>query len=197
MSPVQKAKAVDVIDHSLETAQIMDRKGYPYVIHPLTDGVPRCDPRLLQAWVAWASAQPEVKSATLLVAPEAMGLPLVAPLAIATGLPYVVIRKRKYDMPGEEVAYCETGYGEACLHINDVWPDDNVLIIDDVVSTGGTLGAILATLKNMAVPVAGALVFLDKGGKTRKLSADHNVPIRVMRRVVVDQGKVRVLPTEK
>ena len=108
MSPMAGPKAGlsgDPIDDSLEQAQVMYRNGYPYVVHPLTDGVPRCPPELLKAFIEWAKAQPEVESAPLLMAPEAMGLPLVAPLSMATGLPYTILRKRKYDLRGEEVAY--------------------------------------------------------------------------------------------
>ncbi|HEX9710498.1 MAG TPA: adenine phosphoribosyltransferase, partial [Candidatus Thermoplasmatota archaeon] len=66
------------MDESLAKATVMDRNGYPYLVHPLTDGVPRCPPELLAAWVEWAAAQAEAQDATLLLAPEAMGLPLVA-----------------------------------------------------------------------------------------------------------------------
>ena len=182
-----------IVDRSLEEAQVMDRKGYPYLVHPLIDGLPRVAPELLQAWVDWAAAQDLVRKANLLVAPEAMGLPLAAPLSLATGLPYVVVRKRKYDLPGEQVAYCETGYGENCLHLNGVGPDDQVLLVDDVLSTGGTMGALLATLEGMSVPVVGALVFLDKGRVRAVLEERHDVPIRAMRTITVEGGKVRIL----
>jgi adenine phosphoribosyltransferase len=132
--------------------------------------------------------------ATLLLAPEAMGLPLAAPLSMALGKPYVVARKRKYDLPGEEVAYCETGYGQNCLHLNDLWPDDRVLVVDDVLSTGGTLNGILTALKTMRVPVAGALVFLDKGNSRERLERQHGAPIRCMRRIRVAAGKVELVP---
>lgn len=192
--PAPPATAVDAIDHSLETAQVMDRKGYPYLIHPLIDGVPRADPSLLRAWTEWARSHKDLLGqATLLVAPEAMGLPLVAPLSLATGIPYVVVRKRRYDLPGELVAYCETGYGENCLHVNDVTKDDKVLVVDDVVSTGGTLNALLATLVATGAKTLGALVFLDKGRVRSVLEERHGVPIRVMRTVKVEGGKVRIL----
>jgi len=181
------------LDATLTQSEVMDRGGYPYVVHPLMDGVPRCEPVLLTAFLDWALRQGVLRHATLLAAPEAMGLPLVAALSVATGLPYVVIRKRRYDLPGEEVAYCETGYGENCLHVNDCWPDDRVVIVDDVISTGNTLDAILATLRGMGVPVEGALVFLDKGKRRAAMAKRHKVPIRAMRTVKVDEGKVRIV----
>ena len=189
------ATAVDVVDHSLESAQVMDRKGYPYLVHPLIDGVPRVEPALLQAWLDWATQQQDlIAQATVLLAPEAMGLPLVAPLSLATGLPYLVVRKRKYDLPGEQVAYCETGYGENCLHVNDVKPEDKVLVVDDVLSTGGTLNALLATLATTGATTVGAIVFLDKGRVHSVLQERHGVPIRVMRTIRLEDGKVRILP---
>ena len=193
-NPQPTATAVDLVDRSLETAQVMDRKGYPYLVHPLIDGVPRVDPALLKAWVDWAMAQGDlVGKATVLLAPEAMGLPLAAPLSLATGIPYLVVRKRKYGLPGEEVAYCETGYGENCLHVNDVRAGDKVLLVDDVLSTGGTLGGLLATLANKEVETVGALVFLDKGRVRAVLEDRHGVPVRVMRTIVIDEGKVRIV----
>jgi len=182
------------LDASLAEAEVMDRDGYPYVIHPLLDGVPRCDPALLRAFTRWAGRQADVlRGATLLAAPEAMGLPLVAAVSAATGLPYVVIRKRRYDLPGEEVAFCETGYGENCLHVNDCWPDDKVVLVDDVVSTGNTLDALLATLSGMGVAVQGALIAVDKGTRRTALSKRHKVPIRAFRTICVTDGRVRIV----
>jgi adenine phosphoribosyltransferase len=192
--PAPAARAVDAIDRSLETAQVMDRKGYPYLIHPLIDGVPRVEPALLRAWTEWATSHKDLLAeTTLLVAPEAMGLPLVAPLSLATGIPYVVVRKRKYDLPGELVAFCETGYGENCLHVNDVQPEDRVLVVDDVLSTGGTLNALLATLTARGAKTVGALVFLDKGRVHQVLKERHGVPIRVMRTIRLEGGKVHIV----
>lgn len=185
---------MDVVDRSLREATVMDRKGYPYLVHPLIDGVPRVEPALLQAWLDWAQGNKDLLSqATVLMAPEAMGLPLAAPLSLATGIPYVVVRKRQYGLPGEQVAFCETGYGEACLHVNSVTKEDKVLVVDDVVSTGGTLSALLATLSSMDVPAVGALVFLDKGRVRAVLEERHGVPIRVMRTIAVKDGKVTIL----
>lgn len=180
------------IDESLAQARVMDRDGYPYIIHPLLDGVPRVDPALLQQFTAWAEELPFVQDATLLMAPEAMGIPVGVALSLQTGKPYVVVRKRRYDLEGEEVAYCETGYGQNCLYVNDVRPGDRVAIIDDVISTGGTLDGILHTLTGMDVQITGVAAFLDKSGKGEALAARHGVPVQAMRRVHVERGQVTI-----
>jgi adenine phosphoribosyltransferase len=181
------------LDASLELALVLDRRGYPYLVHPLLDGIPRCPPGLVEAWVDWARRQPACRQATLLAAPEAMGLPLVAPLAIATGLPYVVVRKRHYGLPGEQVARAETGYGGADLHVNCVAPGDRVLVVDNVLSTGGTLDAVLDALKATGCATVGALVAIDKGTARERLEREHGVAVRAMRTIRVEDGKVRVV----
>lgn len=178
------------MDASLRDALVHRRGNYDYVIHPLLDGVPRCDPALVREFVAWAQEQPETRQANVILAPEAMGIPLAVGLSLATGIPYLVARKRKYGLPGEEVAFCETGYGEACIHLNDCKPGDQVLIVDDVVSTGGTLQGLLAALAGLRVEVVGVLVAVDKSAKAPGLEAKHGVPVRAWRRIRVEDGKV-------
>lgn len=181
------------LDDSLRSAPVVDRDGYSYLVHPLTDGVPRCPPELLRAFVAWAAGQDLLAGATLLVAPEAMALPLAAALGLETDLPYVVVRKRPYGLAGERAAAARTGYGEATLHLNDVHPGDRVVVVDDVLSTGATTDALMGAMDAAGAEVAGVLVFLDKGGRRGALEAHHGVPVRAMRQVRVDADQVHVV----
>ncbi len=187
------AAARRALAHSLAQATRIQKGDYTYLVHPLLDGVPRCEPALLQEWVAWAVKQPLVRDATVIAAPEAMALPVAAALSLATGLPYTVLRKRSYGLPGEVAAPAATGYGAATLHINDLGPRDAVLVVDNVLSTGGTLGAILAACKTAAIPVLGAIVVIDKGTSRKKLEAAHGVPILAMHWIKVDRRGVALL----
>lgn len=178
------------IDDSFDKAYILDKNGYPYIIHQLMDGVPRVDPELLAEWAMWAAEQECMQETDLLVAPEAMALPLATAVSLKTGIPFVVVRKRKYELDGETVAYCETGYSQSCLYINDVKPTDKVVVIDDVVSTGGTLESLLGTLQSMNVTVNGVLVPFEKGEGAERLRQKTAVPIAAMRRIDVDGTNV-------
>jgi adenine phosphoribosyltransferase len=177
-------------DELLAAAEVTDRHGYPYIVHPLMDGVPRVRPALLRAWTAWAWGQPPLRLADLLLAPEAMALPLVAPLSLQSGLPYVVARKRVYNRKGETAVAAKTGYGLSSLYVNDVYAGDRVLIVDDVLSTGSTLDGLLAAVKACGGKPVGALVFLDKGDARKGLQEKHGIPILAMRSVKVEGGRL-------
>lgn len=185
------------LDDSLRSATVLDRNGYPYIIHPLLDGVPACDPALLREWVAWARTREGLDGADALLAPEAMAMPLATALSIDTGIPYLVARKRSYGLPGEAVCHCETGYGTSRLHINGLAAGAKVVLVDDVISTGGTLGGLLRTLAAMDVETVRVLALVDKGDQAQALAARHDVPIDVMRRVRVTDGSVEASPGDR
>ena len=178
---------------SFRRAQVIRKGDYAYVIHPLLDGVPRCDPALLKDWVTWARLQAPTGAATLLLAPEAMGPPLAAALSLATGLPYAIARKRAYGLPGERAAPAPTGYGAATLHLNDVGPGDKVLVVDDVLSTGGTLSALFDAVRSSGASLAGAVVVVDKGTARPRLESSYRVPVAAAATITVGPAGVTVL----
>ena len=68
-----------------------------------------------------------------------MGLPLTAPLSVRTGVPLVIGRKRSYGLDGEVVIDQATGYSKQPMYLNDIAPGERLAIVDDVLSTGGTI----------------------------------------------------------
>ncbi len=94
---------------------------------------------------------------------EARGFLLAAAAAYATGTGVITIRKAG-KLP--RVVYSESyalEYGEATLelHREDVPAGTRVLILDDVLATGGTLGAAAALLERTGAVVAGFGVVLE------------------------------------
>jgi adenine phosphoribosyltransferase len=94
---------------------------------------------------------------------EARGFLLAAAAAYATGTGVITIRKAG-KLPREVYAQSYAlEYGEATLelHQEDVPPGTRVLILDDVLATGGTLGAAAALLERTGAVVAGVGVVLE------------------------------------
>jgi len=94
---------------------------------------------------------------------EARGFILAAPVALALGAGFVPVRKAG-KLPGEthRVSYA-LEYGEAALevHVDAFGPADRVLVIDDVLATGGTLGATAALIEACGAEVADLVVLIE------------------------------------
>lgn len=168
---------------SLQEAPTIPMGEYDYVVHPITDGIPRVDPEELTEIIeVMATDLPEYD---VIVTAEAMGIPLATALSLMTGKPFTIIRKRKYGLPGEVAVDQETGYSRGRLFINGLGQGDRILFVDDILSTGGTLRAILAALRDMGVEVAGVVIVVEKGdGSVRRgLEEEFGVGIRTLVRI--------------
>ncbi|USZ67483.1 hypoxanthine/guanine phosphoribosyltransferase [Halorussus salilacus] len=148
---------------SLHEAPIIDKDGYQYLVHPISNGVPMLEPELLREVVVEI-----IRAADLdvdkIVAPEAMGIHIATALSLQTDVPLVVIRKREYGLEGEVALHQTTGYSESEMYINDIEEGDRVLIVDDLLSTGGTLAAITGALDDIGAEIADIVVVIRKVG---------------------------------
>ena len=119
---------------------------------------------ILQDPKAWQFAIDSLKEACqsmdfdLIVAPEARGFILGSTLAYAMGKGFAPVRKAG-KLPGDTVQgeyLLEYGTDSLELHRDAVKPGQRVLIIDDVLATGGTIAATIDLVKKLGGVVAGA-----------------------------------------
>jgi adenine phosphoribosyltransferase len=109
---------------------------------------------------------------------EARGFVLAAAAAYATGTGMLTIRKKgKLPRPVHSEDYAlEYGTATLELHRDDVPPGTRVLILDDVLATGGTVGSAVRLVERVGCPVAGIGVVLELGGLNgRRHLTDHLV----------------------
>ena len=191
MSP---SDTLSVLQDSLRGSPIIWKGDYPYFIHPISDGIPRMDADVLRATRDLIVEMVDWSKVDLVVSVEAMGLPLLAAVGDATGKPTVVIRKRQYGMEGEVRVDVATGYSKSATYINDINPGERILIVDDVISTGGTLEPILATLEEMGVILQDIVIAIEKGeGRERLAKERPDWPIRTLARIDIIDGRVEIL----
>ncbi|MEC7350245.1 MAG: hypoxanthine/guanine phosphoribosyltransferase [Candidatus Thermoplasmatota archaeon] len=186
--------AMDQLRASLKAAPVIWKGDYPYFIHPITDGVPRMDPAVLQAITELAQQRVNWSDVDVLLGIEAMGLPLTAPLSMATGVPLVIARKRSYGLPGEVGIDQTTGYSKGAMYLNDLKPGERVAIVDDVLSTGGTLEAVIEGVRRAGAAVTDIIAVVEKGAGLRRLqSVFPEVNIQSLVRLEMDGDKVVLL----
>jgi adenine phosphoribosyltransferase len=100
----------------------------------------------------------------LLAGLESRGFLIAAPLALKLGCGFIMLRKRN-KLPGETVGLnYQLEYGTDRLEIQTdaVEPGQRVVIVDDLLATGGTMSAGIALLRQVGavVPAAAALIEL-------------------------------------
>jgi adenine phosphoribosyltransferase len=108
----------------------------------------------------------------LLAGLESRGFLMAAPLALKLGCGFIMLRKRG-KLPGATVGLdygLEYGNDRIEIQADAVEPGQRVVIVDDLLATGGTMAAGIALLRRVGavVPAATALIeltFLD--GRSR------------------------------
>jgi adenine phosphoribosyltransferase len=94
---------------------------------------------------------------------EARGFILAAPVAVGLGVGFVPVRKQG-KLPGATLqgSYA-LEYGEATIEVvTDAFkPGDRVLVIDDVLATGGTAQATIDLIRRAGAEVVGLTVLLE------------------------------------
>ena len=96
---------------------------------------------------------------------EARGFILAAPVALALGAGFVPVRKAgKLPGPVHAESYL-LEYGSATLEVHQdaFTPGDRVLIVDDVLATGGTLQATAELVRRCEATVHGIAVLIELG----------------------------------
>jgi len=96
---------------------------------------------------------------------EARGFILAAPVALALGTGFVPVRKAgKLPRETHAVSYA-LEYGEATLelHRDAIAPGDRVLLVDDVLATGGTVKATRALVESCGGTVHAVAVLMELG----------------------------------
>ena len=183
---------MDKLRESLRTAPIVEKEGYQYFVHPVSDGVPMLRPELLREIVIGIVRKANLERVEKIVAPEAMGIHISTALSLMTDIPLVVVRKRSYGLDSEISVAQETGYSENEMHINDVAAGDRVLVIDDVLSTGGTLRALLTALDGMGAELVDTVAVIKKVGGENELESSPYVARTLVNVDVVD-GEVVIV----
>ena len=167
---------VSLLEKSILDAPIVKKNDYNYIVHPITDGIPYIDPALLEE-ITSKMAEYIPDEVERIVTIEAMGIPLATAISLKLRKPFTIIRKREYGLPGEISVEQVTGYSKSKLFINGLEKGDKIAIVDDVLSTGGTLRAVLKALKEKEIDVRIVVIAIDKGTIAREIEKEFGVPV--------------------
>ncbi len=123
--------------------------------------------------------------ATKVVGLEARGFILGAPAAVRAGVGFIPVRKAG-KLPGATLSQAydlEYGSAEIEVHAEDLSAGDRVLVVDDVLATGGTAEASLQLIRRAGAEIAGLAVLMELGflgGRARLEPALDGAPLKAL-----------------
>jgi len=107
---------------------------------------------------AVAAYEPDV-----LVGIESRGFLVAAPLALRLGKGFVMVRKRN-KLPGERISHTyDLEYGSDAIEIQSdaIKPGARVVVLDDLLATGGTMAAAIQLLRSVGGDVRAAAFLIE------------------------------------
>lgn len=114
----------------------------------------------------------------VVVGPESRGFIFGTPIAYNNRKPFVLIRK-KGKLPCETVSTTyDLEYGTATIemHKDSIKPGQRVLIVDDLIATGGTTEAMIKLIESLGGQVVGVVVLIELAGlKGRERLKDYRL----------------------
>ena len=122
-------------------------------------------PQAWRATVEHLAAAIRPQRPDLLVGIESRGFLVAAPLAYAIGCGFAMVRKRG-KLPGATIPYTyDLEYGSDTVEIqaDAIKPGQRVVVLDDLLATGGTLAAAVRLLRNVGAEVAAAACIIELG----------------------------------
>ena len=186
------------LKQSLKDAKVVNFDGYCYMIHPLLDGFPKIDPVLLdEVSTRMVEIIEHWDDFDVVVTIEAMGIHLATAVCLKMNKPLLIIRKRRYGVEAEQELIQKTGYGKSSLFLNGLKPNSRVVVIDDVISTGATLRAVLHALGKNDAKVLGVVSVVDKSGISTQLQQEFCLPVAPLEYVKVSSQGVKIVSKEE
>ena len=112
--------------------------------------------------VEFAKAQ----DAEVVVGPEARGFIFGCPVATELGIGFAPVRKPG-KLPRETVSFnydLEYGSNTLCMHKDAIKPGQRVIIVDDLLATGGTVEATIKLIEQLGGIVVGCAFLIELDG---------------------------------
>lgn len=151
---------------SFNNQSIIRENGKNYLVIPLTDHNRATDPTILHQavnaicdTVNWNDESPINK----IVSEEEKGGFIAVGVALQRNLPFSLAKQNPVGLHGEIGITFKMAYSEAMtLYLNGVENSDRIVIIDDIVDTGGTMIAMIQAVRQAGVEIKEVVTLAER-----------------------------------
>lgn len=194
----ERSAAAERIRSVYRTATVTQSQEYTTTVNELTDQLPALQPETLSA--ATELVLPHVSDDTDVIAVEEdKGLPIGVNVAMELGVPLAVARWYTYEIEEMEDHQVEVDmdseYYSGQLYLNGVTEGDAVTIVDDTISTGGTMTAMIRAVREAGASIEGCHCVVEKrsNGGVERVEEETGVSVSTEVEIRADPDGVTVL----
>jgi adenine/guanine phosphoribosyltransferase-like PRPP-binding protein len=151
-----------LVSNAFDNQPLVHQGKYKFLINSLTEQIPATSAELLQAAADWIVAAGDFTQATKIAGEEDKGAILVAAVSLATGLPFGMARWYPSGLEGQVSVDFEMEYTSGRLFLNGIEEGDKVVIVDDMISTGGTMLALIEAVQLAKAEIVDIICVAEK-----------------------------------
>lgn len=170
---------------------------YNFLVNPLTEQIPATTAELLRATSEWLVDVGDFKKANKIAGEEDKGAILVAATALQTGLPFGMARWYPAGLDGQIGVNFEMEYASGQLFLNGIEKGDQVIIVDDMISTGGTMLALIEAVEKANATIVDIICVAEKVEYqgVKRIKEKTGYPVKTLVKVSVSGERSKVLTT--
>lgn len=179
-----------------QKAKVVKTGKYYTTINEFSDQIPALRPQVL-----WEAAREVIKvgdfNVDKIITEEDKGAPLATLVSVITGLPLAMARWYSYslDVHNEVKVNMQSEYFQGTLYLNGVLPGENVTIVDDTLSTGGTLISLIHAVREAGATVKDVICVIEKVGNegARRVYEETHIRVKSILKIQVNKDYVEVM----
>ena len=186
-----------LVVQAFEGKPLIQFEAYKFLVNPLTEQIPATSAELLRVAAAWIVAEGKFGGANKIVGEEDKGAILVASTSLATGLPFGMARWYPAGLEGQISVDFEMEYASGQLYLNGVEENDQVIIVDDMISTGGTMLALIEAVQQAKAEIIDIVCVAEKieYGGVKRIADQTDFKVKTLIKISVEGEYSKVIET--
>jgi adenine phosphoribosyltransferase len=192
--------ALHELENIYRAASVIEFNGQLITINAFTDQCEPLAPHVLSGIADLIEQRLQSIDYDIIIGEEDKGAHIATAVSLRTAKPLILARWYVYPIeevhPSATVVQVDSEYYKGSLILNGLPTGARVVIIEDTVSTGGTVIALVNCIKARGAHVARIVAVVEKvdnGGVPRILTAT-GVPVQTLMQIRVRRDRVEVLP---
>lgn len=165
-------------------------------VNEFTDQIPALRPEVLME-VAQKIVRLMDFNVSKIVTEEDKGAALATTVSLLTGIPMAMARWYSYSLGdiNEQMVNVQSEYFQGDMYLNGVNAGDRVTIIDDTLSTGGAVIALVNAVKGAGGELVDVICAVEKVGNNgaEKVKEQTGIDVKTIMKIVVGDEGVNVI----